>query len=242
MLDFVLSKCLLIISMDQRKNAGHQYFCAKFPKNMKKMILLASVALIAQTASAQLSIAPEAGFQMTNANIKFGGDKVDTKMKAGFRVGANLDMGLTENLHVQAGLFYSGMGTKKDAQLGGLVPEQTISYNYLQIPVYINYMTGKAGDNRFFAGVGPYLGYAIGGKAKMGDNSEDIKIGTEKGEDDIKPMDFGVNVNIGYMLSMGLYARAHYSMGLSNNVPGGDSDFSGKNSGFGISLGYAFKF
>jgi hypothetical protein len=217
---------------------------AKISTEMKKLILIASAALIAQTASAQLSIAPEVGFQMTNVRAKIGGTKVDDiKMKAGFRAGANLDLGITEHLHLQAGVFYSAMGYKTDEMLGGIVPKSTNSFNYLQVPVYINYMTGEDGGNRFFVGVGPYLGYAIGGNTKPdGGDKEDIEIGTDETKDDLKPMDFGVNINAGYMLSMGAYVRAHYSMGLSNNAPGGDSDNFLKNGGFGISLGYAFKF
>lgn len=201
---------------------------------MKKIFLFAASALMIQSASAQLSIAPEVGFQMTNVKLKSMGTDVDTKLKPGFRAGVNLDLGITEHLHLQPGLFYSGNGAKQDL----LGVKSTMSVNYLQIPVMLNYMTGEAGDNRFFVGIGPYLGYAFSGKWKSGSTKIDLEIGSDEAKDDIKALDFGANVNVGYMLSNGFYARAFYSMGLSNIATGGDSDNSMKNSGFGIALGY----
>lgn len=216
---------------------------------MKKIVLLASVAFITQTASAQLSIAPEVGFQMTNVPTKIDGDKATAKYKAGFRIGANLDLEILEHLHVQGGLFYSDKGGKSKNETlssGATIIESTGTLNYLEIPFYINYMTGEAGDNRFFVGVGPYIGYCLGGKSKYNnpltgqDESVTLKVGTDKNNDNIKPIDFGININAGYLLSNNFYVRAQYGFGLTNIVPGGNKDNFEKNAGFAISVGYKF--
>jgi hypothetical protein len=215
-------------------------FAENFQALMKKTFLIAAVAAMAQTASAQFSLAPEVGLQMTDMNGKDASKSAgsDTKMKLGFRGGVNADYGFTENLHVSLGLFYSGMGFKADADNGvGGTTTATFNVNYLQLPLYISYMSGEAGSNRFLAGVGPYLGFAMGGKIKANGESADLKFGSSA-EDDLKSTDFGINVSAGYMLSMGLYARLHYGLGLSNNQPKGDKDNSTINSGFGLSVGY----
>jgi hypothetical protein len=209
---------------------------------MKKLLLIAATAVVAQTATAQISVAPEVGFQMTNVKEKTLGEKASNDMKAGLRAGINADFGITNNIHVSAGLFYSGMGTKatQSGEDMGIKYSYTatLSLDYVQVPVYINYMTGEAGSNRFFAGVGPYLGYALGGKIKVEDESQKVEFGNETGK--MKRMDLGINVNAGYMLSMGIYARAFYSMGLVNYQGNGNSDNSLKNSSFGLTLGYNF--
>lgn len=200
---------------------------------MKKLFLLASAAIIAQTASAQFSIAPEAGLVMSGQSMKVLGEKVDTKMKIGFRVGGNVDYAISDAIHIQGGIFYAAKGSKAKEGDG------KVAVNYLEVPIYVNYMTGEAGGNRFFGGVGPYLGYAFGGKVTDATGEErDLEIGSDEGKSDIKALDLGLNVNIGYMLSNGLYVRANYGLGLTNLIPGGDGDNSVKNNGFAISFGY----
>lgn len=201
---------------------------------MKKIILIATSAFIAQTASAQLTIAPELGFQMSKVVVK---PSESNDFKPSFRLGANFDMGLTDNIHLQFGAFYSGKGAKESAN--GATAK--LGLNYLEVPVYVNYMTGKAGGNRFFAGVGPYFGYCLGGTLKVsGFDDAKLKVGSDAANDDIKPLDLGINLNAGYLLSNNIYVRAQYGMGLMNNVPGGNSDASRKNAGFAISFGYNF--
>jgi len=212
---------------------------------MKKLLLIAATAAVANAASAQISIAPEVGFQMTKVNGKTEGKSDNSDLKAGFRAGVNADMGITNNIHISAGLFYSGMGGKEKSSveyMGTTVSyEAKMNLDYLQLPIYLNYMTGEAGGNRFFAGIGPYLGYAMGGKIKVNDESQKIEFGSGDNAE-MKRFDAGFNVNAGYMLSMGLYARAFYSMGLTNNYPKGNSDNSSKNMGFGLSIGYNLPF
>jgi hypothetical protein len=216
---------------------------------MKKLFLFASAAFITQTAFAQLSVAPELGFQMTNVPTKSDGEKVKANLKAGFRIGANLDLTILEQLHLQGGIFYSDKGGKTTNETlgsGTVVLESTATLNYLEIPFYLNYMTGEAGGNRFFIGAGPYIGYCLGGKTKYKnpitgqDESVTLKVGTDKTNDNIKPLDMGININVGYMLSNNFYARAQYGIGLTNNMPSGNKDNSEKNAGFAISIGYNF--
>lgn len=201
---------------------------------MKKLItIFACGFLTSQVASAQLSVAPEVGFQMTKVNLK---PSQSVDFKPNFRLGLNVSSAISNNLQVQFGAFYSGKGAKQT--LLGTTVQMDLSY--IEIPVYINYMTGEDGGNRFFVGAGPYLGYCIGGKWKAGGTETKLEIGSDETKDDIKPLDLGININAGYLLSNNFYIRGQYGIGLANNIPGGDANNSQKNTGFAISLGYNF--
>ena len=198
--------------------------------HMKKIILsLLSVAVLATAANAQIAIAPELGLNMANVAFK---PSASTSMKAGLGIGAIVDIGLTDNLFLQPGLFYEMTGCNFS---GG-----SYNVNTIQIPVNIEYKLGEAGSGRFFFGVGPYLADNIGGTIKVGSNSTSLKIGSDKANDDIKGMDFGIGLNFGYLLANGFYARAHYQMGMSNLQPGGDANNSIKTSAIGVTVGYYF--
>lgn len=198
---------------------------------MKKIILsLFSVAAIATTSNAQLSFAPEAGLNMANMNMKSAGSTVSTSMKPGVAIGAIVDFGFTDNLFLQPGLFYVMNGAKLSS------PSLTYSINSLQIPVNVIYKLGEDGNNRFFFGAGPYLAYNLSGNVSDGGGT--IHIGTDKAKDQLKPIDFGVGLNVGYLLVNGLFFRVHYQMGLTDLNPAGDSDGTVKTSALGVTAGY----
>jgi Outer membrane protein beta-barrel domain len=198
---------------------------------MKKIILsLLSVAAITSAANAQIAFAPELGLNLANMAINDEGTKVSTSMKAGLTVGAIVDIGFTDNLYLQPGLFYMMNGAKFS---GG-----SYNVNTIQIPVNVEYKLGDPGDNRFFFGAGPYLGYNVSANTKVGSTNTKIDIGTDKTKDGLKPLDIGLGVNLGYLLSNGFFARAHYQLGLTDLNPVGKSDHSIKTSGLGLTVGY----
>lgn len=211
---------------------------------MKKLFLLLSAAFIAQNASAQLSIAPEVGFQMTNQSVN-SDSSTSGDYKPSYRAGINLGVDLSKKLNLHVGAFYSLKGSKDDA-FGIKV---TSNFSYIEIPVYINYSIVNFGGNELFVGAGPYVAYCLDAKMKIKgsflgqsfDENMDLPIGNDEGKDAVKPLDYGVNANVGLVTKMGFYARAHFGMGLANIVTGGDSDNSIKNMSYGISIGYQIK-
>jgi hypothetical protein len=97
-----------------------------------------------------------------------------------------------------------------------------------------------SGSTKFLIFAGPYLGYALSGKDKaeaMGQSeTATLKIGSAD-TDDVKAMDFGLNIGVGVNVSNFL-VTAQYGLGLSNL-----SNSSGetvKNKVIGISVGYLF--
>lgn len=182
---------------------------------------------------------------MTNQAMK-GDSSTSGSMKTGFRAGVNLGMGLTKKINLHAGVFYSVKGSQDE--IFGIKAKSI--FNYIEIPVYINYNVVSFGGNELFVGVGPYAAYCLNAKAKISgsllgqsfDEDEELPVGNDETTDVVKPLDFGANANIGFVSSFGLYARAHYSLGFANIMTGGDSDNSIKNNGFGLSVGYQIKF
>lgn len=217
----------------------------KLKKHMKKFILMAATILTSQFASAQLSIAPEAGFQMSNLRTKSDSSISSPGTKAGFRAGINLGLGLTKKINLHVGAFYSQKGAQEDP-LGVKIKE---NLSYIEIPVYVNYSVLKFAGNELFVGAGPYVSYCINARMKTSgsfwgmslDDNIELPIGNDENIDAVKPLDFGANANIGFVTKLGIYARVHYALGLSNTIPGGDSDNSIKNTSFGLSVGYQVK-
>ena len=226
---------------------------------MKKVILSAIVlGGIAMNANAQITIAPEVGVNLANMTSKYespiGGEtSLDTKMKLGLKAGAVVTIPVAKGFFIQPGFFYSMKGAKmseSETVLGQTFEyKSNINTSYLEIPVNLGYeyKIGNAGS--VFATVGPYLGYACGGKVKSEgtlnattlpemDEETDIEFGSDA-TDDMKPMDIGVNFSAGYKLPMGLYVRAQYGMSLTNLA--NEDNGTLKNKVLSFSLGYAFK-
>lgn len=206
---------------------------------MKKFIFATLTGLLsAGLASAQIGIAPEIGLNLASLNGKGGGESMSSGMKIGGRVGAMVEFGLTKNIYLRPGLQYSMLGGKNGDLNEGMDVDVTETINYLQVPVNVLYKFGKPGEGRFYVGLVPYVGFALSGKAKVDDLSVDLEIGSDEIKDDVKPLDFGAGIKVGYELPMGLYADASYMLGLSNNLPGGDSDNKMSNRNITIGVGY----
>ena len=202
---------------------------------MKKLIVAAVATMLSAGAdNAKIGIAPELGLNLASLNGKTMGESMSSGMKIGARIGAVADIGVTENIFVRPGLQFSMLGGK-DGDLGDDV---SWSLNYLHIPINVLYKLGSEGDGRFYVGLVPYINYALGGKAKHGDLEADIEFGDDEATDDLKSLDFGAGVKVGYELPMGLYVDASFMQGLSNLVPGGDADNKVSNRNISIGVGY----
>lgn len=202
-----------------------------------KKILLSAFALtmltFATKAQEKIGFQARVGVNFTNMNGKSDGDKENEKMKTGFHVGVDAAIPLAPDFYLQPGVLFSQKGSKSKAN-----SDFKTNLSYIEVPVTFMYKPAL-GDGKLILGVGPYFGYAIGGKFKTPDADVDIEFGS--GDDDmLKPFDFGGNLNFGYEFTSKIFAQANVQLGMANLVPKGDSDNSIKNTGFGISLGYKF--
>jgi len=234
---------------------------------MKKIVsLLVTGILISGAAQAQwITGGPELGLNLSNLSTASGGDHGSNGVRPGLKIGGIVDIGFNSMFSIQPGLFYSMKGAHEDftqttTTFGATTTnEQKFDYriDYLEIPVNFQFKFGNPKHGRFFAGAGPYMGFALGGKATSDNittvrrNNGDIasterssdynlRIGNNANVDDIKGLDMGLNINAGYIFPMGLLVRANYGQGLVNVEPGGDANNYIRNWGFTFSVAYLF--
>lgn len=233
---------------------------------MKKSLLIILLILSSTFSFAQVNIkiGAEAGASETLLRYKNSASESNASPSAritapGVRAGGIVDISLTKHFYLQPGLFYAwnNSRTEPDAFGDNGTKYQAFtkySTHNIQIPVYALYKSSVEGMGRFMIGAGPYIGYAFSGRVKergytfqpigtrlivetLGTNRS-MNIGTDKATDEYKPLDYGAVAMMGYESNVGLYFRGHFNYGLANLMPGGDSDHSIKNWGFGISIGY----
>ncbi len=182
---------------------------------------------------AQARFGVKAGVNLANQNYENFGFEPDTKMLLSFMAGVVAEFDFSESVGFGTGLQYQGKGVKYDV---GVLGEQTVSLNYLQIPFQFQFR-----KDGFFAAVGPYVGFAINGQFDDGVDKEDINFGNDE-DDDFGPLDYGVNLEIGYQFNNSLRLTGSYSLGLANLIPADQQDLledaTAKNSVIGLAVTY----
>lgn len=191
------------------------------------------------TANAQLKFGLKAGLSLANINYD-GEDGDETEFLPTFHAGPIVEFGITESIGVGAGALLSGKGFQiKDEFLGEKFTSKANPL-YLQIPVMLQYK-----NNGFFAAIGPYVAFGIGGKVKTevaGEtDSEPIDFGNSE-LDGFSPLDFGAGLELGYGFGP-VRVSAAYNLGLANVIPKDYADASGEKAThtvIGLSAAYLF--
>lgn len=209
---------------------------------MKKLLLLFISMIEAAGGYAQLSINPEAGINFSTAVSKNDNLKTDSKYRIGYKAGALVDISIYNGVYIEPGIFYTVKGVTLNTSAVGVLSENKITLNYLEVPINIGYKYNFDKAGAMFVFAGPYWGIGLNGKNESHTNGmsaeNDIKFGHKVTDEFIKA-DFGLNVGAGYVLLSGLYFRLQYGAGLCNisNV----ENTSWKNRAWSASLGYTFK-
>lgn len=200
---------------------------------------IATASIIAQNARFGVN----AGISMANYNAKFDGESENGDSKIGITVGVVSDISLGDHFSLQPALNFVQKGTKDEETFGGITEKVSLTTNHLEIPVNFLYNT-NSGNGNFFIGAGPSFAFALSGKWKYDDGTDEFDESVSFGdgdEDDMKGFDFGANILAGYTLPNGLTFSVNYNAGISNLFPGGDSDASLRSNYFGIKVGWMFK-
>lgn len=138
--------------------------------------------------------------------------------------------------NIRTGLRFNGRGEKEENE----GDEYTMSIYYLTLPVYLQYNLPVKETGLFFAGLGPYYGYALFGKYVDKINGETTRESIKFGKDEsgLRRGDFGLGLVAGYVYRR-LLLQLSYDFGLSNiNF---EKDFKAYNRAFGFSVGYVLK-
>ncbi len=213
-------------------------------------ILLLTVTFASAQQAGKTSFGILGGVNFQNLNGKdYSGDKLENDLKVGYHIGLNMQIPIAPKFYFQPGLLLSTKGAIHE----NTSSKSTTSISYIELPLNLVYK-GLLGPGYVFLGIGPYLGYGIGGKVNVesGSDSKDYDIEfTDVVEitDPIlvpyyKAFDAGGNIFFGYEMAGGIFAQFNAQFGMLNISPEYkillDDKSSIKNTGFGLSVGYRF--
>ena len=177
------------------------------------------------------------------------GNKLENDMISGYHFGFNVQIPFAPMLYFQPGLLFTTKGAKNT--YGSLTGKYNISY--LELPLNFVYKT-LLGKGNIMIGLGPYIGYGIGGKASIENESTTIEsdivfknvvvAGDPVLKAYFKTYDAGGNILAGYELANGIFCQLNAQFGIVEINPEDQrisNDRSAvRNIGFGFSIGYRF--
>ena len=200
---------------------------------MKKLIIFTVIALFGFTnVNAQdINFGAKAGVNFASIT---GDDVDDLESRTSLHIGIVTEFVISDTFSFQPELLYSTQG----ATDSGDGWEETLKLDYINLPLMAKYYVSEG----FSLEAGPQIGFLLNAEW---DWEEDGDSGSEDIKDEVKGIDFGVNLGVGYKMESGLNFGARYNLGLSdiNDIDEGDfdeGDFSIKNSVIQVSIGYFF--
>lgn len=201
------------------------------------------VAFMSVPAFAQYS---SGGFSLSESTVYYGlrlGMNISTLTGdlnsdyKGSRVGLNfggvigLRLSDATPIFLESGLAYSGLGSKKK--------KNSVSLNYLELPILIKYGVQVSDDIAVLPFVGPAFRFGLGGKMK----TEGVGKVDSFGDNRFKRFDMGIKLGCGAEYNK-LYLEAGYQFGIMNiakwKAANGIDDASSHNGAFFVNLGVNF--
>ncbi|HTN46832.1 MAG TPA: porin family protein [Flavipsychrobacter sp.] len=234
---------------------------------MKNVITILGLGFLAisQAKAQRVTIGPEAGLSITNQVTRLDGDRLESDPKLGLKLGGVVDIRLNRMVSLQPGMFFVQKGSKQEyidyKTIGGVSYREMERFdtrlNYMEIPLNLQLYFGNRRSGYFFMGAGPYVAVALNGREDYRferrlsadgnrglidsrSDSYDLEIGDRAADDDIKSGDAGMNFNMGFMTRHGFFMRGNLGVGMSNILPGGDSDYRQHNVGGSVTMGFLF--
>ncbi|GAB4488458.1 MAG: hypothetical protein OHK0019_04780 [Saprospiraceae bacterium] len=230
---------------------------------MKKMSFLLLAMCCAGSLAAQTHFGFKAGFNYATMPLSddysavlelVESGELETTWLPGLHAGAVVEFGMGGNFGIGTGLLFHLKGGKREFRGVVLGTPYLITRNlnlmYLQVPLTLHFRSGG-----FYAGAGPYAGYAIGGTVKSkgtsagstSESKETLDFGKDE-NDDFSRLDYGVGFELGYDFLNSLRVSASYQLGLANILPADQveaaddlgGNWSARNNVASISLSYFF--
>jgi Outer membrane protein beta-barrel domain len=223
---------------------------------MKKILFVLAVAVLGLQVSGfsqKTRVGVTAGITTANMNGTVNNVKLDTKKTVtGWTVGFLVDAPIGKShFSFQPAIHYT--------QKGRLLSEENKVKSWLALryaDVHLNFLYNSKGKTTFFIGGGPSLGLdlpstkivrtlnttAVNGNPdpKYSRSETKVKFGKEN-LDDLKGLDYGVNILTGFRITKGFSVTVNYTFGLRNIASNGTPNDNIKNGCFGARFGWLFK-
>ncbi|WP_286770775.1 outer membrane beta-barrel protein [Sphingobacterium sp. 40-24] len=228
--------------------------------NIKKTALLLCLSLGAYTGYAQTKWNVKAGVAFSNVDAKNkAGDKASTAAVAGLYLGLGPTLRLSEYFFLEPALVFAKRGFERnEGNVIGWGKDFKAHTSYIEMPIDVVF-NATIGAGKLEVGIGPYIGYGLGGKWKtsgpvhLGDiaigEEGDIKFTNDASEGGYgsynlgRPFDYGARAKVNYLFREHYLVGIEFQKGIANleskwgNYKSGDAI---RNRSLGISLGYRF--
>ncbi|MDG1394735.1 MAG: porin family protein [Flavobacteriaceae bacterium] len=147
----------------------------------------------------------------------------NTDPRISFHFGAVVELPLSYVFSIQPELTYSAQGARNS--------DISINTNFINVPIMAKYYVIEY----LSLELGPQIGFLIKSEAKNQNNTV-----IRNSKDRFKPIEYGVNLGLGYKLEEGFNFAMRFNFGLSNIYDLENSDAEWKNRVFQFSFGYNF--
>ena len=190
---------------------------------IKRITLLVAIVALSTAIFGQTTFGVKGGLNISNFKISGGGASIDSKMLVGFQIGAFANMGINDQLSFQPELLFAQYGCNFDKDFS----DKPLKQNFITVPLMVKYSLGAINLQ-----AGPQLGFLLSAKVDGNDvtGSSDLNM---------KKLDMGLALGLGYELENGLGFEGRYYIGLANQTK--ESDVTMKNSAIQVALTYRFK-
>ena len=166
---------------------------------MKKIVFLLLLFVSCRVGAQQFHLIPKVGLNLANTT-----GEVDSKVRPGLNVGLGGDVMLTERFGIEAGMYYSMLGSKYN----GNGVSYTDKLDYINIPVYAKEFIYKG----LYLFGGPQFSFNVNSENKASSDHATTVIGMNV----IRTFDCGVGLGAGYQFERGLLVSLNYNIGLIN--------------------------
>ncbi len=190
---------------------------------MKRIAFLIVFSVMVTSAFSQIGI--RAGVNVATVDAQKLPNFVDVGVKVGYQVGIDYDFKILSFLYFNPAVMYSTKGATFKYSLGVATAENTLSVNYIEIPVDFALRFRLGEDFKMGVFAGPYFSYLFSNS-----NSNDSY---DKGT--YNKTDYGAELGVG-IHGRRFNLRAFYSLGLDNLLKHEIVEY--KNSIIGVTLGY----
>jgi len=227
---------------------------------IKKLSLLLCLPIGGCLVHAQTKWNVKAGLNFSNIDAKNkDGNKANTESVGGLYLGIGPSIRMSERFAIEPAVVFAKRGFERnEGKIIGWGNNFKANTSYLELPIDVVFNSPIGNDHLQF-GLGPYIGFGLGGKWKTPETVyiDDIGIGQKgdiKFQNDAsiadygdyilgKSFDYGVRAKVNYLFRGHYLVGMEFQKGIANleskwgdYKPGGSL----RNRSLGISLGYKF--
>lgn len=228
--------------------------------NSRKTALLLCLSLGAYAGYAQTKWNVKAGIAFSNVDAKDkAGDKANTTSVTGLYLGLGPTLRLSEHFSVEPAFVFARRGfERKEESFIGWGKDFKANTSYIEMPIDVIF-NATIGTGKLEVGIGPYIGYGLGGKWKtsglvhLGDiaigEEGDVKFTNDASEGEYgsynlgRPFDYGARAKVNYLFREHYLVGIEFQKGIANLESQWGDYKSGnaiRNRSLGISVGYRF--